>query len=739
MHATSTAFKDATASSYRRERVLVRFAGSNMFFDGSDIHQSGLRVSEAVNTDDNLTIGRCASSELSMQVWNETGLLSGFEFGAAQVSLGLRVATEETAFNSPTTAIRYGLSNQVTITGHAVAPYLKANGMATAAQPPFSVKALLGVGLNVYAISLNGDVWQAYWDDAISTLVPASEGEVWDDLASVWWDDLATTTWATHSPYIEIGAFLADKAKKWAETGRGLWLNGNMLYEFYPDRVDTYEYVPLGVFDIKKPTVTRNTLIGIEAYDLMSRFETDATTFWNGITYPITLGQIFSQLCSYVGVSPATITFINSDRSFSNAPVELTDVTCREILSWIAEAAGGYARMTRDGEVELAWFGTQSVTIEPTQTFSVERAEYTVARIDKLQVSGAADDVGVVIGEGQNGYQILDNPFLYGNNDTEIRTYATPIYNRLAAFAEYSPIALDALCDWSIQAGDIISVTIKGETYTLPIFRQTITWSGRARVAYESTGDPMRPVMNATNRRIWAQDRAMYILKTSVDGLSSEVSNKVDGNEIISKINQSAEAISIQASKINLNGAITANQYFKINTNGSMEAIAGNIGGFLIGQTQLSAAGLILNASTGAIEIGNGAAYISAVGGFLQIVHTSNGIMLNAPTIQLGSSSGQDVNIVGTLYYQGSPFPTSFPVIRSGTVTASSASAATISYSGFSSTPVVIVSYSTTGANSGTGAWGALKVYNKSSSSASVIISGSSPTTASVDWIAIGT
>lgn len=53
--------------------------------------------------------------------------------------------------------------------------------------------------------------------------------------------------------------------------------------------------------------------------------------------------------------------------------------------------------------------------------------------------------------------------------------------------------------------------------------------------------------------------------------INLEVSKKVDKDKIISRINQSAEQITIDASKINLNGSITANGAFKIDTEGNME------------------------------------------------------------------------------------------------------------------------------------------------------------------------
>lgn len=65
----------------------------------------------------------------------------------------------------------------------------------------------------------------------------------------------------------------------------------------------------------------------------------------------------------------------------------------------------------------------------------------------------------------------------------------------------------------------------------------------------------------------------------TADEINLEVRKKVDENEVISKINQSAEAISINADKINLNGAVTANENFKIKTDGSMEAKNGTFTG----------------------------------------------------------------------------------------------------------------------------------------------------------------
>lgn len=60
------------------------------------------------------------------------------------------------------------------------------------------------------------------------------------------------------------------------------------------------------------------------------------------------------------------------------------------------------------------------------------------------------------------------------------------------------------------------------------------------------------------------------------DAINMEVKKKVGDNEIISKINQTSEQISIDANKINLNGYISANGQFIIDSNSSLTLIGGS-------------------------------------------------------------------------------------------------------------------------------------------------------------------
>lgn len=100
----------------------------------------------------------------------------------------------------------------------------------------------------------------------------------------------------------------------------------------------------------------------------------------------------------------------------------------------------------------------------------------------------------------------------------------------------------------------------------------------------------------------------------------------------------------------------------------------------------------------------------------------------------LGANNASNLTI-GTVDMARLPFKVAY-----GSATINGNTAATINYSsaGFTTVPKVIVTYSTTGSN-WSGDNGAIKVYSKTATQASIIVGGSFSSNRAVDWIAIGT
>lgn len=344
--------------------------------------------------------------------------------------------------------------------------------------------------------------------------------------------------------------------------------------DVYDSANSTWLACPMGVYIIDLPTRRKSQLIHAFGYDQMQKLDGICDTWWAGLNFSggLTLLQIVNSMASQIGVSVSTATasaIVNSSVTYTAAPFDCVETTYREVLELIAEATGTVARFDRDGALDLKWFkaaqiGGNTVEIDTdtigNQCLSIDLAEYQAAAIDLLKVKIAEDDVGVTVGSGTNQYTILDNLFLDGSVAT-ITTRATAIYNRLNALGAYKPIQSNMIWDWSIEAGDIIDITRDSTTYTTPIFQQTMTWRGGYVVSeLVNSGDNVRPVPNYDERSTYR--------------MQSEMSAKVGDNEIISRINQSPEAITIQASRVDLTGYV---MFTNLSTPGQTTIDGGNL------------------------------------------------------------------------------------------------------------------------------------------------------------------
>lgn len=524
MYPVSSAFHNACFARGARVRQLVRFSGVTFFTD-EDIAQSNpLNLQELFNSEEDLQMGAAPGAEISFTALNRNGLLNEFPYGECAPYIGVRVnSTAWTRGDAFCTAImNYGTANAVRFDGHSAEPYLTVNGSAANVQPPFAVNALLLDGNDVYVISADGDVWLRTWDDTNKKLKDPSNS-TWEVLTSDTWGALKDKTWGELSNGFKSSKFMEQKLKRWA--GRGLAWRGRMLHEFTAKSVDTWEYCPLGIFTAGAPK-RRVQKVSVTGMDRMEKFDSDASNWWNSISWGggLTLHTLLQRMCAQLDVTLTTSnTYPNANVIVKN-PLNADGLTYRDILRYIAEAGCSYARFDRDGALELAWFSTptNAPTINASRYFTAETAEYTVPVITTVQLLADADDVGVTVGSGSNGYQIVDNPFLAFSNQTQGKTMAQAIYTRLNAFAAYSPVSIKALCDPSVQAGDIISATVDGETRNIPVFTATIT---PTRATYGCTGNVARPVTSKEQRESWRAGRKYHDLTLDVDGLRSRIGN----------------------------------------------------------------------------------------------------------------------------------------------------------------------------------------------------------------------
>lgn len=312
-----------------------------------------------------------------------------------------------------------------------------------------------------------------------------------------------------------------------------------VFLDAYDSALDIWYPCSLGVFIVDTPIRRKVQLIESVAYDQMQLLDTIADEWFANLGWAdgITLYELVTAMASQLGLHVSNTTessMVNSDLEFTTQPFYPTEMTYREILAWIAGASCTYARFNRDGYLDLAWYASTTFSINAdnlgNNCLKIDPSEYQVAQIDKLQVLGTESDVGVILGTGTNAYKILNNGFLFGANEQEITVKATPIYTRLSSFASYYPVATTIITDWSVCAGDIMSITYDGITYSVPIFQQNLSWRG-AFVKSElfSSGNPNRTELSAVNRSEYRAGRKVHTLENTVDSLVSIISD-MEGN-----------------------------------------------------------------------------------------------------------------------------------------------------------------------------------------------------------------
>ena len=96
------------------------------------------------------------------------------------------------------------------------------------------------------------------------------------------------------------------------------------------------------------------SLITLECYDFMSKFDKPYDDSF-AVTYPATLDTIVRRACSLCGVTLATTDFPHKSYTVTERP-ESETTTCREVISWVAQIAGCFARMNSLGYLELKWY-----------------------------------------------------------------------------------------------------------------------------------------------------------------------------------------------------------------------------------------------------------------------------------------------------------------------------------------------------------------------------------------------
>ena len=335
-----------------------------------------------------------------------------------------------------------------------------------------------------------------------------------------------------------IGSAYSDyiEAEIWADPGGSLQITaGDALTLYRQD--DAGNRTKVGVFYAEKPTRTKRNSYKITAYDNMSKLDADFSGWLrvNQAQFPKTIWQLVQLACQRAGVTLASNSLpING--SYSVQAFYADDLTCRQIISWAAEAAGCYAHMNADGKLQFLTYTDKRSTVKITPdgasnstayyADSLSYEDYTVKAIEKVQIRQSDSDVGVIYPDSTtatNTYAVQGNLLLTTGTEANLKTVVQNLYNVLKNVT-YTPCKVSVPSSSGLACGQIVHVKdARGREFDTYLMSATIS-SGKA--SFESVGSASRESSSAVNSQSYKNlTGKMLEIKTSVDGLEVKASD----------------------------------------------------------------------------------------------------------------------------------------------------------------------------------------------------------------------
>lgn len=335
-----------------------------------------------------------------------------------------------------------------------------------------------------------------------------------------------------------IGSAFSDyiEAEIWADPGGSLQITaGDALTLYRQD--DAGNRTKVGVFYAEKPTRTKRNSYKVTAYDTMSKLDADFSGWLhaNQAQFPKTIWQLVQLACQRAGVALASSSLpING--SYSVQAFYADDLTCRQIISWAAEAAGCYAHMNADGKLQFLTYtdkrstakitpdGASNSTVYYADSLSYE--DYTVKAIEKVQIRQSDSDVGVIYPDSTtatNTYAVQGNLLLTTGTEANLKSVVQNLYNVLKNVT-YTPCKVSVPSSSGLACGQIVHVKdARGREFDTYLMSATIS-SGKA--SFESVGSASRESSSAVNSQSYKNlTGKMLEIKTSVDGLEVKASD----------------------------------------------------------------------------------------------------------------------------------------------------------------------------------------------------------------------
>ena len=318
----------------------------------------------------------------------------------------------------------------------------------------------------------------------------------------------------------------------------------------------------------------------IEAYDaLYDVLNADMAAWYNSLTFPMTLKAFRDAFFQHFGIEQEEISLVNDNMTVEKT-IEITGSSAdgstigealsgKTVLSCICELNGCFGHMGRDGKFHYISLDQEMQGLYPRNDLypaddlyprdphstiigksfyiSAKYEDYLVKSIDKLQIMEKENDIGVIVGSGNNGYEIKGNFLVYGKGSTELREIANNVYGKIRGIV-YRPFSADCKGNPCLEVGAAIRFNTKYEIVESYVLKRTLKGIQALRDAISADGEEYRTKkVNSVHEDILQLKGKSNVLERTIEETKSTITDVEKGLQ--SQITQNAESITMEVTR----------------------------------------------------------------------------------------------------------------------------------------------------------------------------------------------
>lgn len=294
---------------------------------------------------------------------------------------------------------------------------------------------------------------------------------------------------------------------------------------------------------------------------------------------PVTMKQFRDSFFKHFGIEQANITLINDNMSIEKT-VAVTasgetssdteesstigeSMSGKEVLSCICEINGCMGHMGRDGTFHYIYLEQEIQGLYPRNDLypaddlfprdpksnrigkdlyiTAEYEDFLVKTINKLQIREQKNDIGVIVGTGDNAYVIEDNFLVYGKGTKELKGIANNVLSKIRGIV-YRPFTADCKGNPCLEVGDAVRLPTRYELIESYILKRTLKGIQALRDDLEADGEEYRASKaNGIQRSILQLKGKSNVLERTIEKTQSTIEDKE--RKLISQITQTATEI----------------------------------------------------------------------------------------------------------------------------------------------------------------------------------------------------